>query len=54
MVCATNEGLFASCSSFKPDVLRFTSTSTDGQQECIELPLNITYLAEVAASDVSA
>ena len=53
MVCATNEGLYATCSPYCPGIMRFTSTSTTGTERKIELTLNNEGLNEAAISGVS-
>jgi galactokinase len=54
VVCATNEGLYASCSSMgtAPGCLRFTSVSYNGALNIIELNLDISELNKVAAESV--
>jgi hypothetical protein len=52
VVCATSEGLFASCRACRPGLLRFASTSTAGERRLLELPLSLQELNHEAATNV--
>ena len=53
IVCATNEGLYATCSACAPGFVRFTSTNKNAEKRSIELPFNVAELSIIASTNVS-
>lgn len=52
VVCATNEGLYASCREYRPERIRFASTDYKGEQCVMEISLDVDELTKVAAESV--
>ena len=52
MVCATNEGLYATCGKYRPGTLRFCSVSSAGEERLAEFPMDVAMLSQTAADNV--
>ena len=52
VVCATNEGIYATSTAYRPGYLRFTSVSYSGEERVIEMAFDVSSLNEVAAESV--
>lgn len=52
VVCATNEGLYATCSAHRPGRIRFTSVSYEGIERIAELSFDVDELKKNAMENV--